>query len=194
MRLIVCLLISCLGTVAIVSAQDKPKRFDSTMKLGKSGYRVICRNTKPDRNNITVSPIGFEKDVRDFNFEIPGRLRKAEVDDLNRDGFPDLVLYVFPEDSLERGNVIGIASEKNETVAPISFPDIYNEPKFREGYRGHDSFALMEGFLVRRFPVYDAVHPDQEPVNTRQITYRVVPGETGGYQFKAVRSYDFARK
>lgn len=194
MRFLLCLLIGYLGIISIARAQDKPKKFDSTMKLGKSGYRVICRNLKPDKNNITVSPIGFEKDARDFNFEIPGRLRKAEVDDLNRDGFPDLVLYVFPQDSLDRGNVIGIASDKNETVAPITFPDIYNEPKFREGYRGHDIFSLMEGFLVRRFPVYDMAHPDMEPVNMRQITYRVVPGDMGGFQFKAIRSYDFARK
>jgi hypothetical protein len=106
----------------LVNAQLPARKLDTTMKVGKAGYRVNCTNKNPDKNNISITPIGFEKDVRDFSFEIKGRLQSAEVDDMNRDGFPDLVLYVFNNDSIPKGNVIGICSDKNETVQAVVFP------------------------------------------------------------------------
>ncbi len=169
------------------------------MKVGKTGYRVSCINKSPDRNVATISPIGFDKDMREFSFEIKGRIAKAEVDDINRDGYPDLVIYVYTQglDSTIRGNVIAISSEKNESVAPIIFPDIFDDPKLRVGYRGGDEFFLMEGVLVRRFPVYPAdgsPRPANAPVTIRQIQYMVIPGEKGGSRFKAGRSYEYTKQ
>lgn len=195
-----CVLAFIGGTIT-VSAQKKGKekeqRFDTTMKVGKAGYRVICRNKNPDKNTVTISPIGFDKDSRDFSFDVNGRVTKAEVDDLNRDGFPDLVFYYFNNDSLPKGNVVGISSEKNESVAPIEFPDIYNDPKLRVGYKGGDEYFLMEGYLIRRFPVYPTpgTPASTEPGTLiRQIQYSVVAGERGGHSFKPLRSYEFSKQ
>jgi hypothetical protein len=177
--------------------KEKDQRIDTTMKVGKVGYRVSCRNKNPDQNTVTISPIGFDKDVRDFSFEVKGRVTKAEVDDLNRDGYPDLVFYYFNNDSIPKGNVVGISSEKNESVAPIQFPDIYNDPKLRIGYKGSDEFFLLEGYLIRRFPVFpvEGAPASAEPGTLiRQIQYRVVPGEGGGYSFKPLRSYEFSKQ
>ncbi|MEO8173253.1 MAG: hypothetical protein ABI581_09230 [Sediminibacterium sp.] len=182
--------------VSCIHAQLPARRLDTTMKVGKAGYRVTCNNKNPDKNNITINPIGFEKDVREFSFEIKGRIGVAEVDDMNRDGFPDLVLYVVSNDSIPKGTVIGIASEKNETVTPISLPDIFNDPKLRVGYKGNDVFFLMEGYLMRRFPVFPTEGGPPAPATgtlIRQIQYQVIPEERGGYKFKPMRSYDFTK-
>lgn len=183
------------GTI-IVNAQATARRIDTTMKVGRVGYRLVCNNKSPEKNSTTVNPIGFDKDVRDFSFDIKGRIARAEVDDINRDGYPDLVFYVYNNDSIPKGNVIAISSEKNETVAPILFPDIFDDPKLRIGYKGNDVFFLMEGYLIRRFPVYP-VDGAPAPATTgslmRQIQYQVVPGERGGYRFKPMRSYDFTK-
>ena len=190
--LIICF---CAG-ISYTQAQLPARRLDTTMKVGKIGYRVLCTNKSADRNNISITPIGFEKDVRDFSFEIKGRIGRAEVDDMNRDGVADLVLYVFNNDSIPKGSVIGIASEKNENIAAISFPDIFNDPKLRVGYKGNDVYFLMEGYLVRRFPVYPTEGGPPAPASgtlMRQVQYQVVPEERGGYKFKPLRSYDFTK-
>ena len=192
------LLLICFVSVAMAKAQIPARKIDTSMKVGKAGYRLSCNNKNPDRNTVTITPVGFDKDTREFSFEIKGRVTKAEVDDINRDGFPDLVFYVFTIglDSLPKGNVIGISSEANQSVAPISFPDIYDDPKLRVGYKGNDEFFLMEGYLVRRFPIAvaaGATTPAQG-VLYRQIQYMVVPGERGGAKFKPMRSYEFAKQ
>ena len=180
-----------------VSAQVPARKVDTTMKVGKVGYRIICKNSSAEKNIVSITPLGFDKDMREFSFEVKGRVTRGEVDDINRDGYPDLVFYVFSNDSIPRGSVIGITSEKNETVAPVSFPDIFDDPKLRVGYKGNDQFFLMEGILVRRFPVYPA---EGAPANAqtgnliRQIQYNVVPGERGGLRFKPGRSYDFVKQ
>ncbi|MDP1764076.1 MAG: hypothetical protein Q8L07_09345 [Sediminibacterium sp.] len=185
------------GGTAFLQAQVPFKKIDTTMKLGKSGYRLTCSNKGTDKNTTSVSPIGFDKAVREFSFDIKGRITKAEVDDVNRDGYPDLVIYVMNNDSIPKGNVIGISSEKNENVAPILFPDIYDDPKLRIGYKGNDTYFLMEGNLMRRFPVYPA---DSASLTSgtgtlyRQIQYQVIPGDRGGYKFKPLRSYEFTKQ
>ncbi len=191
--------ISFLFGIELLTAQAPLRRLDTTMKAGKAGYRLNCTNRSVDRNLATITPIGFDKDVREFSFEIRGRVTKAEVDDINRDGFPDLVFYVYNNnDSIPKGTVIGVSSENNETVSPIIFPDIYDDPKLRIGYKGYDEFFLMEGYLVRRFPVFSSDSTQAAPAKKgtlmRQIQYMVVSGERGGKKFKPMRSYEFTKQ
>ncbi len=171
------------------------KRIDTTMKIGKSGYKVVCNNKNEDKNYITITPVGFTNSARDVSFEVKGKIKKVEVDDLNNDLFPDLVLYVYPQGDKEKGTVIGIASEKNESLTGILFPDIVDDPKLRTGYQGYDQFMLMEGTLMRRFPVYTADSVGAKPTGMyKQVQYTVVPGERGGLKFKVARSYEFAKQ
>lgn len=171
------------------------RKFDSTMKIGKAGYKVTCTNRNPERNSINISPIGFDNSMRDFGFEIKGRVRRAEVDDLNRDNFPDLVLYVYTNDTLNKGTVVCISSESNTSVVPIVFPDIVDDPKLRDGYRGFDEFMLMEGILTRRFPLFttDASNP-QPTGKIRQVMYRIGEGEKGMKKFIVMRTYDYVKQ
>ncbi len=190
-------IICCFVGGSLLMAQVPARKLDTTMKVGKAGYRLSCYNKSPEKNAVSITPQGFDKDVREFNFEVKGRITKAEVDDINRDGFPDLVFYVFSNDSLPKGNVIGICSEKNENVSPIMFPDILDDPKGRVGYKGGDEFFLMEGNLVRRFPVFP-VEGAPAAASTgkliRQINYVIVPGDRGGSKFKISRIYDFTKQ
>ncbi|KAF0242931.1 MAG: hypothetical protein Q8K64_03030 [Sediminibacterium sp.] len=183
-------------TISILNAQYQFKRIDTTMKLGKVGYKVTCNNKNELKNTVQITPVGFANSARDVNFEVKGRILKAEVDDLNRDMFPDLVIYLYNPGDKMIGNVIGVSSMSNENFMPITFPDIVNDPKLRVGYIGMDEYTLMEGSLMRRFPLYSI---DSAGVSTplgkyRQIQYQVVPGEKDGLKFKAVRSYEFAKQ
>lgn len=181
--------------LALTQLNAQHRKIDTIMKLGNVGFKLVCNNKNDDKNYVTVSPIGFSSGARDVSFEVKGRIRKAEVDDLNGDLFPDLVIYVYLNGNDEKGTVVGVSSVKNESFAAIVFPDIVDDPKLRTGYKGFDTFMLMEGTLMRRFPVFTA--DTVGAVRTgmyRQIQYKVFPGERGMQTFKPVRSYEFAKQ
>ncbi len=182
-------------TASVTNAQVK--RFDSSMKVGKAGYRVFCTNKAIDKNSVTINPIGFENTAREVTIDVKGRVTRAEVDDLNNDGFPDLVIYVYNGGTKNKGTVVGISSDKNQGFVPIYFPDIVDEMKLRTGYEGNDEYSLMEGTLMRRFPIYSTIDTANiKPTGImRQIQYRVVSGERPGMQkFKIARSYELGKQ
>ena len=172
------------------------RRIDTTMKVGKAGFRVNCYNKSSEKNPITIYPVGFESEARDFSFELKGVLLGTEVDDLNKDGFPDLLLYVASFDSLNKSSVIAISSQENKSVAPIVFPDILDDPRLRDGYKGADKYMLLEGVLMRTYPLYekDASGVQQPTGKMRRLMYRVAPGEQGTSKFVVARFYDFQKK
>jgi hypothetical protein len=185
-------LLLCLLVVANVTAQYK--RIDTTMKYTTAGYRLYTNNKSAEKNSITISVVGFSNSAqRDASFEIKGVVKGAAVDDFNNDGFPDLVIFVYSGKDASMGTVIGVASEKNESIKPIFFPDILDDAKLRLGYKGRDKFQLIEGTLLRSFPLYDTSDSTDvlKPLNiTRNIQYRVTTGENGVLKFKAVRTYE----
>ncbi len=196
MKQIIGLFFTILVAISSLHAQYQFKKIDTIMKLGKAGYKVICNNKNEQKNNIQITPVGFTNNARDASFEVKGRILKAEVDDLNNDLFPDLVLYLYNPGEKMTGSVIGVSSVKNENFMPISFPDIVNDPKLRVGYMGMDVYMLMEGSLMRRFPIYttDSTGASIPIGKYRQIQYQVVPDEKGGLKFKSIRSYEFAKQ
>jgi hypothetical protein len=172
------------------------RRIDTTMKVGKAGFRINCYNKSSEKNPITIYPVGFESEARDFSFELKGILMGTEVDDLNKDGFPELLLYVASVDSLNKSSVIAISSQENKSVAPIVFPDILDDPRLRESYKGADKYMLLEGVLMRTYPLYekDANGVQQPTGKMRRLMYRVAPGEQGTLKFIVSRFYDFQKK
>lgn len=186
------LLIVCLAFATTINAQYR--RIDTTMKYTTSGYRVYTNNKSADKNTITISLVGFSSSARrDASFEIKGVVKGAAVDDFNNDGFPDLVVYLYSGKDAAMGSVIAIASENNENIRPIIFPDILDDAKLRIGYKGQDKFQLIEGTLLRSFPLYDTADSSAVPAPLniiRHIQYRVTAGENGALKFKSVRSYE----
>lgn len=190
------IILSLLLVLFLTTTNAQPgKRFDTSMKIGKVGYKIFINNKGTERNSITIGPIGFDNSVREVTFEVKGRINRAEVDDLNNDGFPDLVLYVKSPGDKNKSIIIGVSSDKNAGFSPIYFPDILDDQKLRIGYMGYDEYSLMEGSVMRRFPVYNTTDTANiKPTGMiRQIQYRVVNGEKGELRFKIARSFDFSK-
>ncbi len=190
------LLVFGMGLITLTVLNAQYRRIDTTMRVGKAGYRVFCTNKNPEKNNLTITPLGFEAGSREISLEIKGRILATESDDLNNDGFPDLVLYVYSSDPNGYGKVFGIYSDKNQGVRPIIFPDIMDDMKLSVGYKGHDEYSLVEGNLMRRFPVYQkSDSANYAPSGMmRQIQYRVMPMEPEGYKFKVLRTFEFKKQ
>jgi len=171
-----------------VSAHAQVRKIDTLASFGGAGYRVSCNNKNADENTVTVSPKGFGKDVRDISFSIRGRLRKILVEDLNEDGYPDLLLCVYSGPNGELGNIVAVSSSGNNSLLPVRFPDIYSDHKLSEGYKGRDEFTVLASTLLQSFPVYKADDTDIPTGGTKVIQYKMVKAENG-YTFKPLRSY-----
>jgi hypothetical protein len=165
-------------------------KYDSTLKIGKVGYRVFCMNRSIEKNAISIRPIGFKSEGREINLELKGKVTASEIEDLNNDGFPDLVIYITEKSG--NTNLLSIASKDNETVEAIILPDITNDMQMSKGYRGEDDYKLVEGILFRKFPVYESDTTIKAPTNkVRQILYRVVRGEQPGiWKYKPFKNFD----
>ena len=121
--------------------------------------------------------------------ELLGSLTGSEVEDLNSDGRPELLLYVTSAGSGSYGSVLAWSASKGHTLLPITMPDLSG--KLAQGYMGHDQFAVVETTLMRRFPIYRPGDTNAKPTGgTRQISYKLVAGEAG-FLFKPVGDTTF---
>lgn len=174
-----------------VQAQVIFPKIDTTVKVGKVGYHVLCKNRKYDQNELSVRPVGFDNAAKEMDFIIRGRVAKAEIDDLNGDGYPDVVLYIYMDSSAVYGTVYAFVSKANKSIIPCFLPDPVMDGQINQGYKGHDQFSLMEGYLLEKFPIFKAGDDKDKPSGgMRAILYQLVPDEGDRFKFQKVRNYD----
>jgi hypothetical protein len=186
-------LLSALAGLCAFAAGAQPvfNRIDTTMKIGKVGYRVSCRNTHINDNPVAIRPIGMDNEVRPIDLPLKGRVGGTLVDDLNTDGYPDLLLFIFTDSAGVNGTIICLMSQENKSLVPCYLPDISYDPKVNKGYKGHDSFSLLEGTLIQRFPIFNTGDEKDKPTGgTRTLMYQVGKGDNGGFKFNRLRFYD----
>jgi len=123
---------------------------------------------------IVTGQFGVEEDRAD------GTVTTVEVDDLDAGGYPEVYIYVSSAGSGSYGSLIAYASNRNQSLSRIQIPPFEPDSEIATGYMGHDEFAIDEGVLVRRFPVYRPGDPNARPSGgTRQIQYVLEVGEAG---------------
>ncbi|GGA81573.1 hypothetical protein [Puia dinghuensis] len=172
-------------------AQITFNKIDTTMKIGKAGYRVTCRNRSITENPLLVRPIGMESDAREINSMLKGRLYATQIDDLNADGYPDLLLYIYTDSNAVFGTVYAVISQANKSLVACFLPDVSLDGKINKGYKGHDKFSLLEGTLLQQFPIYNPGDDKDKPTGgTRTLLYQLSRGEGGGFKFTRIRFYD----
>lgn len=135
--------------------------------IGEGSIRQLFINTK-----------GLSESNEGIRMEIDGSVVNAEVEDLNVDGFPELVIYTQSAGSGSYGNVIGYSVNNGKSMSQISFPDLANNKEASDGYMGHDVFLIGETNLIRKFPIYKKGDTNDNPTGgTRQIQYKLKDGE-----------------
>jgi len=155
-----------------------PAGFDRQLKLNGIEFHVTSPNVAA-ANTVVVAPAGLEIDNSPFTWDADGAVTGAEVADLDADGSPEIYVYVTSTDAAARGSVIAFSANKRKSLSSIYLPPMAETPA-AQGYQGHDEFAIVEGSLVRRFPIYTVEGAAASPTGkTRQLQYRLVPGEAG---------------
>jgi hypothetical protein len=144
---------------------------------------VTFRVESPNVGSINVVTTRSENVTGLFGIEeaeADGTVTNVEVDDLNADGYPEVFIYVSSAGSGSYGSLIAYASNRNQSLSRIYLPPIEEDPATAVGYMGHDQFAVGEGSLLRRFPVYRSGDLNARPSGgIRQIQYKLQVGEEG---------------
>lgn len=141
-------------------------------------YKTISFDITKSGDTLTIQPSGFESDNTKVSKTIDGTVTNVEVDDVNADGSPELMIYITSAGSGSYGTAIGFSGNNNKSMSEITIPSMADNPKVNKGYMGHDEFALVEGTLVQRFPIYKEGDTNSKPTGgMRQIQYKLKNGE-----------------
>jgi hypothetical protein len=192
--MLICLLclLASLVFVGKAEAQITFGKIDTTMKLGKTGFKVNSRNKEIATNIASIRPIGFESPANEtMNIPVRGRVSYVQVDDLNNDGVADLIMFIYTDSAARHGTVWVLMSDGNKSILPCAMPDPALDGKINKGYKGGDQFSMMEGTVLQKFPIFKTGDTDSLATGgNRVVLYNVLKSETGGYKFSMLRFYD----
>lgn len=162
------------------AAQADQTEFSKVLRLQDVGFTVSTIK-KGDRKELSVYLFGPSvKDTKPHTLLFDGYAEDAEVEDLNADGSPELVVYTVSEGTGRFGNVFGFSVDKSGKMTRIEFPDVNDNVKLNKGYRGKDKFSLVERNLSQIFPVYNDSDPESQATGgTRQVVYKMVKSGNG---------------
>ena len=103
--------------------------------------------------------------------EVDGQVTGSAVDDLDRDGNFEVLVFSRSAGSGSYGEAKALEWEGGK-LRERPLPSLTGQQA--KGYMGHDSFEAKDGALVREFPVYRESDPNASPSGgTRRITYRL---------------------
>ena len=157
--------------------QLDPRVFQKFLTLQNISFDISTTG-EGSIQRLTVQPYGLKTDNSKIVSDVEGFVTEAEMEDLNADGYPELLIYTCSAGSGSYANAIGYSVNNGKSVSMISLPSITDDPKASEGYMGHDQFRIVENSLVRRFQLYRPEDPNSHPTgNIRQIQYKMKEGE-----------------
>lgn len=102
------------------------------------------------------------------------RVIGVEVEDMNRDGYPEWLVYMRSERPPYVGEVLAFSVNGGQSVSQMSWLPAGDRPEWQSYYRGGDEFRLQERQLVHRFPEYIN---GQASGRMHQVVYEVQNGE-----------------
>lgn len=153
--------------------------FETTQTLQGIAFNVTSPNA-PTANSVTITPTGLKIDNSPIRVEASGIVTGAEVGDINADGSPEVYIYIVEPTGDQRATLIAFSANKKKSLSQVYLPALEDDARNAKGYRGRDEFAVVEGIIARRFPIFPEDRSKTEPTGKmRQIQYKLVAGEAG---------------
>jgi hypothetical protein len=146
----------------------------------KTGKVIIINETHPDglsMSKVQIVTQGF-KENQPLELGETDPVQRAELADLDNDGFDELYVFTQSAGSGSGGEFYIYASLRDEKLIKIEKPVIddkaYIKGGILEGYMGHDQFSFDKGMLIREFPVYKENDSNDKPTGgTKRISYKL---------------------
>ena len=149
-----------------------PTIYSNVLMLQGIGFN-ISTIAEGDEVKLTIAPFGLSEDNTPLMKNIKGEIIHSEIEDLNSDDFPELL--VFTQDGAdETGNVEAVSVNNGKSMSFAYFRPTAEDSRINSGYQGHDEFSLVENKLRQRFPIYENGKPTDR---TRQVMYTLKDGE-----------------
>jgi hypothetical protein len=168
-----------LASVFGVSDAEAGPAFSKRLEMQGFAFDVTATN-EGSINKLRIVPHGLSQQTAPITSEIEGTVSGAEIDDLDANGFPEIYIYVTSAGSGSYGSLVGYAVNRGKSVSQIYLPPVSGSAAITEGYMGHDEFAVVEGTLIQRFPIYRDLDTNARPTGkTRQLQYKLKAGEAG---------------
>lgn len=172
------------------AAAPPPVPFNQTLTLQGIGFHVTSAN-RGSTNELKIVPSGLTGDNTPIVRATEGQITRAEVADLDADGSPEVYVYIRSAGSGSHATLVAFSANRRKSLSEIFLPPVSDDAKAAQGYKGHDDFAVVEGTLVRRFPVYkDGDSNDAPTGGVRQLQYKLKPGEAT-WQLKLDRVVEY---
>jgi hypothetical protein len=151
--------------------------FYKELSLQNIFFKISATGTS-SKQKVTIETDDLQQKDQIVETEIEGRVVNAEIEDLNLDGYPEILIYTVSAGSGSFGNVIGYSVTNENSIDSIYFPEISQNPRINKGYKGHDNFVIVETNLNRSFQLYNERDSKAQPTGyIRQIQYKLVDGE-----------------
>ena len=171
-------------------SQLEPSGYNQSLSLQGITFDIHA-SAQGSVNLLMITPSGLEADNRPVIHQVEGNVTNAEIEDLNSDGSPEVLVYITSTGSGSYGSVIGYSVNSKKSMSQIYIPPVTDDPGLSKGYMGHDDFAIVETSFARRFPVYREGDANSNPTGgMRQIQYKLVDGENSRI-LEVVDVYDY---
>lgn len=151
--------------------------YSKVLNWNEIGFNISLVE-KESANQLTIVPYGLTITNEPETHTIEGIITNAEIEDLNADGFPEILIYIQSTKGNQFGSVIGYSVNDGKSISQIHLPNITDNEALNKGYMGHDEFAIVETTLVQRFPIHKEKAVDTTTTkNMRQIQYKLKDSE-----------------
>jgi hypothetical protein len=142
-----------LGILAMAGCKNDSLSFHKTVSLQNISFE-ISTSGEGSLRQLYIQPAGLSIDNRQLTHQLDGKVVDVEIEDLNSDKYPEIVIYIQSAGSGSYGDVIAYSVNNGKSVSSAYLPPITDHPKASKGYMGHDEFTIIEHSLARRFPIY----------------------------------------
>jgi hypothetical protein len=178
-----------LGVVGLLSLLPfsclRAANFESEIALECVTFKVEGQGDEYDYR-ITIIPSGLVAGCAPIRLDTPGsRIASVEICDINGNGSPVLFVFLRSLATDSRMSIVAYALNQTKSLSPVVLADGDFGENFElgNGYTGHDYFGVVDGYLLRRFPVF---HKGAFIGTFREIRYKMDRGTIG----QVLRPYD----
>lgn len=140
--------------------------YTKTLEMQNTTFHITATGEE-----LTVEMAQGESPSGSLTTSIVGKVTGTGLEDLDADGWPEVVIFTQESDDAMKGHAYGFSSGKGKTLETIDIPPLNSDPTHIEGYVGGDEFAVVETSLVRRMVLSDG--------SVRQLQYKLVPTSEG---------------
>ena len=149
--------------------------FHKTLNLQGISFQVQSSG-EGSQQQLTITTTGAKPPIKPIQQTVNGRVVGAKVADLNGNGTPEIYVFVQGAGSGSYGELVAYAVINSSDLSPIYLQELTGSAA--QGYQGHDRFEVVEGCLVRNFPIYKPGDSNAKATGgERQICYKLKHGE-----------------